>query len=105
MNLKLRWMLLVLGVVLAADARTWTSVSGKQIEAEFVSETFGQVTLKTPQGEKIGIPLAKLAPEDRHFIQGRKIPASRTRSTAAALEESRAVALAPRHGTRRWRPK
>jgi predicted esterase len=99
MNLKLRWMLLVLGVVLAADARTWTSVSGKQIEAEFVSETFGQVTLKTPQGEKIGIPLAKLCPEDREFIQARKIPASRTRSTAAAVEESRAAALAPRHGT------
>ena len=34
-------------LAIPAQGRTWTSVSGKQIEADFVSEAFGQVTLKT----------------------------------------------------------
>lgn len=101
MEFRLRLALALLGLALAAEARTWTSVSGKQIEAEYVSEALGQVTLKTPAGEKIGIPLAKLSPADREYIQAQKLPAARTRSTAAAAEsEDEAVpVLAPRAGT------
>lgn len=94
----IRIALMSLGLALSAEARTWTSVSGKQIEAEFVSEAFGQVTLKTLQGEKIGIPLAKLSPADRDYIQSQKLPAARSRGTASAVEEAAPV-LAPRNGT------
>jgi predicted esterase len=96
----IRIALLSMGLILSAEARTWTSISGKQIEAEFVSEAFGQVTLKTTQGEQIGIPLAKLSPADREFIQAQKLPAARTRSTTTVADEDEdAPVLAPRHGT------
>ena len=85
-------------LAIPAQGRTWTSVSGKQIEADFVSEAFGQVTLKTVPGEKIGIPLAKLSPADREYIQSQKLPAARSRSTAPAATEAAPV-LSPRNGT------
>ncbi len=83
-------------LALASDARTWTSLSGKQLEAEYVSQAYGRVTLKSPQGEMFAIPLAKLSPADQEYLRSRSLspaPASGKASTSAATP------AAPRPGT------
>ena len=35
---------------LVAEARIWTNLTGKQLEAEYVSLSLDRVTLKSPQG-------------------------------------------------------
>lgn len=55
-----------------AEARTWTSISGAEIEADFVEETWGQVTLRKEDGTEIRIRLAQLSPEDQTYIRSGK---------------------------------
>ena len=54
---------------LAAEARTWTNLTGKQLEAEYVSLAQDRVTLKSPQGETFSVMLAKLSPEDQEYVR------------------------------------
>ena len=77
-------MLMFLSLALAAPARTWTSASGKQLEAEYVSQAYGKVTLKSPQGELFSIPLNKLSPADQEYLRTRGLPPPRTGKAAAA---------------------
>ena len=58
----------VLGSVCHADIRTWTAVNGKEVEAEFVSNSDGQVTLKMKSGKVFKVPLNKLSKADQDFI-------------------------------------
>ena len=81
-----RMVLILLGLALAADARTWTSASGKQLEAEFVSQADGSVILKSPQGEKFVIPLAKLSPEDQEYIRNQSPPLPRSATPVPAAQ-------------------
>jgi len=50
------------------DARTFTSSSGKKLEAEIVSATESKVELKTDKGKTYKVPLTKLSKEDREFV-------------------------------------
>ena len=73
-KVRLLLLLLVLGtpcVVAQEDKsklRTWTSSIGTKIEAELVSTTGDEVTLKTKAGRTLTVPLNKLSKADQEFI-------------------------------------
>ncbi len=52
-----------------APARTWTSVSGATVEAEFDGFNDGQVRLKTADGRQFAIALDALSAEDQAYVQ------------------------------------
>ena len=54
-----------------AQGRTWTSVQGKSLEAEFVRLDGQKAVLKRSGGQTVSIPLAQLSREDRDFIAAR----------------------------------
>ena len=54
--------------------RTWTSSIGTKIEAELVSHTGEQVTLKTKAGRTLKVPLNKLSKPDQEFIAAKSSP-------------------------------
>jgi hypothetical protein len=57
-------------IVASAHARTWTeAVSGRKIEAEFVSADAQKVTIAVKGGGTFQIELARLSEEDRAFVQ------------------------------------
>ena len=63
----------------AGETRTWTDRTGKfRVEAEFVAEEEGTVTLRKEDGEEIEVPLDKLSAADQRAIKEAK----------AALEEN-----------------
>ena len=51
-----------------AEPRTWTAVNGKEVEAEFVSNSDGQVSLKMKTGKIFKVLLNKLSKADQDFI-------------------------------------
>ena len=51
-----------------AELRTWTAVNGKEVEAELVSNSDGQVTLKLKSGKVFRVPLNKLSKSDQEFL-------------------------------------
>jgi hypothetical protein len=59
---------IVLGSVCHAELRTWTSIVGTKVEAELVSLTGNQVTLKTKAGKTLKLPLNKLSKADQEFL-------------------------------------
>jgi len=59
---------LTLSYANAQEVRTWTSASGKTIEAAFVKQQFGEVILQSPEGEKIRIRLNQLSSTDQILI-------------------------------------
>jgi len=72
---------LILGLALAgavASARTWTSVSGSTVEAEFKALQGSLVILESADGKRLMIPLSQLSPDDQQFVReqaGPKPPA------------------------------
>ena len=57
----------------AAEVRTWTDKSGRfRIEAEFVAEEDGTVTLRKADGEEVEVPLDKLSAADQKAVQEAK---------------------------------
>ena len=54
--------------------RTWTSSIGTKIEAELVSHTGDQVTLKTKAGRTLQVPINKLSKADQEFIAAKSSP-------------------------------
>ncbi len=79
-KMRLLLLLLVLGtpcVVAQEDKsklRTWTSSIGTKIEAELVSSTGEQVTLKTKAGRTLQVPLNKLSKADQEFLAAKSSP-------------------------------
>ena len=79
-KMRLLLLLLVLGTpcVIAQEGksklRTWTSSIGTKIEAELVSHTGEQVTLKTKAGRTLKVPLNKLSKPDQEFIAAKSSP-------------------------------
>lgn len=64
-------LVLCLGVFHAnAEMRTWTSVKGDTIEAEYVSMFGGKVVLKTSEGRQLKIPLTGLCDADHEYLIG-----------------------------------
>ena len=55
------------GVNVSCRAETWTAVNGKEVEAEFVSNSDGQVSLKMKTGKVFKVPLNSLSKEDQNF--------------------------------------
>jgi len=58
-----------LSFLASLDARTWTDVQGRKIEADLVSSTDTDVTLKLASGKDATLPLSKLSAEDQTFIK------------------------------------
>lgn len=67
---------ILLSHVRAQEVRTWTSASGKTMEASFVERKFDQVILQLPGGEKMKIRLNQLSSADQIYVgsQGRSPP-------------------------------
>ena len=86
-----RWIaLLMLSVSVpptgAQEVRTWTSASGKTIEASFVEQKSGQVVLQLPGGEKTKINLNQLSGADQIYV-GRRGQTDGTTSATALYAE------------------
>jgi len=47
----------------------WTSTDGKEIEAGYVAVVAGKVVLETSTGKQLKVPLAKLSPADREYVE------------------------------------
>ncbi len=58
------------------NMRTWTSVSGAVIEAEYVESKFGKVVLRGSDGKDLVIPLHRLVPKDRAWVKDKAAVAS-----------------------------
>ena len=69
MVLRTLGLALPLAVAAGAQARTWTSVSGSKVEAEFVSLQGAMVVLQKPEGQQLKIGLNFLAKEDQEFAR------------------------------------
>ena len=62
-----------------AELRTWTSIVGTKVEAELVSLTGNQVTLKTKAGKTLKLPLNKLSKADQEFLTAKSSPKEPTK--------------------------
>ena len=52
-----------------AEVRTWTSLPGKTIEAEYVKIQFDDVILKDANGAEVKIPMTAFSGEDLEYIE------------------------------------
>ena len=68
MKTFISFLILCLIATCNAELRTWTAVNGKEVEAAFVSNSDGQVSLKMKTGKVFRVPLDKLSKEDQDFI-------------------------------------
>ena len=68
MKTLIPFLILCLIATCNAELRTWTAGNGKEVEAEFVSNSDGQVSLKMKTGKVFRVPLDKLSKEDQDFI-------------------------------------
>lgn len=75
--------------------RSWRSVSGSSIEAEFVKMVFSQVHLKTADGKVMKIGLNGLSPEDRQVAKQLADAAKPSRKTPSWLKEESVTKGAP----------
>ena len=73
---------LLIGSVCNAELRTWTSIVGTKVEAELVSLTGNQVTLKTKAGKTLKLPLNKLSKADQEFLTAKTPPKEPTKEEA-----------------------
>ena len=73
-------------------ARTWTSTDGKKLEAEFVSASDTEVTLKRDtDGQEFTLPLTRLSADDRTFIKEQA--AAEPAEPAGELDDADKVAI------------
>ena len=53
----------------AAEVRTWTAADGRKLEAEFVTATEKNVTLRhKSDGRRFTLPLDKLSDDDKQWV-------------------------------------
>ena len=86
-------LMLVMGLTItvmseAENVHTWTSVSGKTIDAEFISYDGQRVTLRSPKGKQIAIDFGGLSPADQQYVQRLGIAKQDSESKAATLTET-----------------
>jgi hypothetical protein len=79
MRIIIPYLILCLGVICNAELRTWTAVNGKEVEAEFVSNSDGQVSLKMKTGKIFKVPLNKLSKADQEFLKAKSSPKEPTK--------------------------
>ncbi|MEP4077351.1 prolyl oligopeptidase family serine peptidase [Haloferula sp.] len=71
--MKVLSFLLTLILAAVAQARQWTSIDGRKLEAEFVSSSDNKVILKRDaDGEVFTLPVDKLSEADREWIEDNK---------------------------------
>jgi hypothetical protein len=51
------------------ETRTWTLISGKSVEAEYVSYAHGNVNLENDKEAMLKIPFERLSEEDRTYVE------------------------------------
>ena len=96
--------LFAVATVAAAEARTWTSASGKTVEAEFVAVQGPMVVLKTADGQRLTIGIQALSAGDQEFVKSQQ-PGHAKPAAAPALPddlrgpEARAADLKPATAT------
>ena len=73
-----------LPIAAAQEIRTWTSASGKTLEATFVELKYDQVVLQLPNGQKMKIRLNQLSSADQIYVGGRDRAGAVTASAAEA---------------------
>lgn len=59
---------LSLANLLPVAARTWTDVKGREIEAEYVSQTSDAVVLKLASGKEVTVPIKNLSRADLSYL-------------------------------------
>ncbi len=87
---------LLVGVSAHPDIRTWTSVSGATIEAEFVEQRVDQVELRNADGERITIRLNQLSREDQIYVGEQRAMPARGASQEAEISEALEAAFGTR---------
>ena len=74
----MKWIAFFLGCLTCgislAEMRTWTSSSGKTLEAEYISDAGVNVTLKGRDGKRRRIPISALSKPDQAYIYNKKPP-------------------------------
>ena len=73
-----------LPIAAAQEIRTWTSASGKTLEATFVELKYDQVVLRLPNGQKMKIRLNQLSSADQIYVGGRDRAGAAAASAAEA---------------------
>jgi hypothetical protein len=68
MKFSLPLLLILLSAAHHADARVWTDVEGRKLEAEFVSASSTEVKVKA-NGVEHNLPLARLSPLDQTWVR------------------------------------
>ncbi|MBB5350852.1 hypothetical protein HNR46_001086 [Haloferula luteola] len=51
------------------DARVWTDVQGREIEADYVSSDDEEVVLRLPGGKNVTVPFSRLSPRDVEYAR------------------------------------
>lgn len=62
-------LVLAFGVCAAGEAQTWTGKTGAKIEATFIKEERGVVTLKRKDGAQVQVKLEALCDDDREYVK------------------------------------
>ncbi len=89
--------ILILVAVLAcaitaqAEMRTWTSVSGATVEAEFVEQQWETVVLRDSEGALIDIRLNQLSRDDQIHVGSLRAPAGRSANRGGDKPVPRAI--------------
>ena len=79
--------LLILSLLATLQARTWTSSDGKKLEADYVSSTATEVTLKrSSDGRAFTLPLTRLSKADQAFIKEQAAAAANTPAEIKPIE-------------------
>ncbi len=84
--------ILALAVPALAEMRTWTSLRGSTVEAEFVEQELDTVVLRTAEGELLDIRLNQLSADDQLYVgslrnvQHRNEPEASSDTDAAIVE-------------------
>jgi uncharacterized protein with FMN-binding domain len=80
--------------VLQAEARVWTSTTGKTVEAEFVGMQGTSVTLQTPDGRRVGIAIGALSAADQDFLLTKPKPGGAAAPAATGAGRAQTEILA-----------
>ena len=62
--------------------RNWEAINGNKVEAELVSVSDGQVSLKMKTGKIFKVPLNKLSKADQEFLKAKSSPANPVKEEA-----------------------
>lgn len=84
MKTNLLSIFLLLATFATLNARTWTSITGQSVEADFVKVQGENVVVRAPDGRTVSFPIARLSAADQAFLkeQPGASPAPETKSAA-----------------------